>query len=305
MGILLPLATTTLRADWLVLAGLRPAQVAYYTAVATAIPVLLVAYMLNVNRVVKEGLAPRYLRSENENARRLSTLIVAPFSQGRSIRAAIGYAAPMLWLIAIIVVLLAAAVLPGLGEFEAVRALYVAKSTPLSKALCLVGLLTAGIVVIAPLAWTTVRTVVIAVLFPPARLGWAPGYALVVRWIYRGWRHGQFVAKRWTGREFTYELQTDAGDTSYTATRAIEEITNSAQRMAREGVKIVNAEVLDVGGILVAHEKTRTNDADTDTEEGSAMFFEFDQYKLKRLVRYKDWDHARAKLEPARDVGTT
>ncbi len=288
--------TATLRVDLPVLAGLRPTLVAYYTVVATALPVLLVAYVLNVNRMVKKSLGQRYLRSERENARRLSTLIIAPLSQERFMRAAIGYVAPAFWLVAIVIVLCAAAVLPGLGEFEAVRALYLAESTPLSRTLCMVGLLTAGVVAIAPLAWTTVKTVGVAVLFPPASVGWAPGNALAVRRIYRGWKHGRFDAERWTDGKFKYQ-RVDVGISYDDRARAIEEITTSAKRMANEGIKITNAKVLDPGGILVGHIKTRSSDANIDRVEGSAMMFEFDGHKLEKVVRYKDWDHALAELE--------
>jgi hypothetical protein len=288
--------TATFGVDLPVLAGLRPSLVAYYTVVATALPVLLVAYVLNVNRMVKKSLGQRFLRSEEENARRLSTLIIAPLSQERFRRAAVGYMAPAFWLVVIIIVLCAAVVLPGFGEFEAVRALYLAKSAPFSRTLCMVGLLTAGVVAIAPLAWTTVRTIGIAVLFPSAGVGWAPGNALVVRWIYHGWKRGRFDAERWADGEFKYHC-VDDGTIYDDRARAIEEITASAKRMANEGIKITNAKVIDPGGVLVAHTKTRSSDANIGRVEGSAMLFEFDGDKLKKVVRYEDWDHALAALE--------
>jgi hypothetical protein len=294
--------TSTLGVDLPVLASLSPSRVAYYTVVATALPVLLVAYVLNVNRMVKDSLGRRYLRSEQENARRLSTLIIAPLSQERSLNAAIGYVTPVFWLVAIVIVLCAAVVLPGLGEFEAVRALYLAESTPLSRTLCLVGLLTAGVVAVAPLAWTTVKTIRVAVLFPSASVGWAPGNALAVRWIYRGWKHGRFDAERWVDDKFMYQC-VDRGINYEDRARAIEEITTSAKRLANQGIKITNVKVLDPSGILVAHTKTRSDNTDIDGVDGSAMLFEFDKYKLKRVVRYRDWDHALAELKPALDSG--
>src|SRR6266566_1788295 len=134
-------------------------DIAFFTAVATAIPVFVVAYAVGVNKLISESLRPRADSSMRTYLWRLAQAPIDAGSRGsvfRVLRAAMPTGG---WDLVQGVLFVIAVVLPGVGEATALYALYANDASPTTRLWSLLGALTAGLVVLAPLAFAALRSI--------------------------------------------------------------------------------------------------------------------------------------------------
>jgi hypothetical protein len=164
-------------------ASLSGTDVGLYVAVATAIPVLLVVFAVAINDLVGKTIGPRVRHAFRDLFARYSDGLVKARPQSRgspgtivillgSIVAAFRlYTMPSYWKSNLYVTLLmlvfaAAVVMPCLGEYQALHALYTDHASSTTKGLAFVGALTSLVLVIAPVTYTTLK-VFYSLLVPP------------------------------------------------------------------------------------------------------------------------------------------
>lgn len=159
-------------------------EAGYYTAVATAIPVLLVVYVIGVNDFVTNRVLPRH-----QDATRQYTVGMVAMLRGGGFRHALRGSGGLVlaflygWLIALVFV--AAVVLPALGEVYSLRALFLNSASEAAERWSAVGLVSAGVIVVTPLALKAGGTYF---QNPPlAFMGRAVLTFVLILWVYRKW----------------------------------------------------------------------------------------------------------------------
>lgn len=166
----------------------------YYLGVATAIPVLLVVYVIGVNDFVTDHVLPRH----RDAVRRYTVGMVAMLRGGgfrHALRGSGGLALALLygWLVAL--VFLAAVVLPVIGEVYSLRALFLNSASEAAETWSAVGLAAAGMIVVTPLA---LKACGIYFQNPPlAFAGRAVLTFVLVLWVYRKWKTRGLRKNRW------------------------------------------------------------------------------------------------------------
>jgi hypothetical protein len=160
-------------------------EAGYYTAVATAIPVLLVVYVIGVNDFVTNRVLPRH-----QDATRQYTVGMVAMLRGGGFRHALRGSGGLVlaflygWLIALVFV--AAVVLPAVGEVLSLRALFLNSASEAAETWSAVGLAAAGVIVVTPLA---LKAGGIYFQNPPlAFMGRAVVTFALVLWVYRKWK---------------------------------------------------------------------------------------------------------------------
>jgi hypothetical protein len=129
-------------------------DIGFYTAVATAIPALLIAYTVGLVSLASK------LGSDYDRSMKVYLLTILNFATSRSgalmraLRTALSGSGSLL---ALIVVGLAVA-LPGVGEYESLDALAVGSASSITKALSVIGILIASVAVIVPLIVIVLRS---------------------------------------------------------------------------------------------------------------------------------------------------
>jgi hypothetical protein len=132
-------------------------EIAFFAASATIIPVLLVAYVLGVNKMT-QALGQRYFKSFGEYSQRVDEALSSREGRAKNtVRAVVAFFAAIVYQIGVLSLFTAAVALPSFGEYEALHALYADQTSSFARAASFYGALTAGAVVIAPLALTALR----------------------------------------------------------------------------------------------------------------------------------------------------
>lgn len=140
------------------LASLTGTEVGFYAAVATIIPVFVLAYVVALNRILGQTLAPRGARSTDSYVQ----FLLAVYNRERwgkpAVRALGAFLLATVYQLVIIALFVVAVALPSIGEYAALHALYVDRSASSAKTLGLLGALIAAAIVITPVAWTTLKS---------------------------------------------------------------------------------------------------------------------------------------------------
>jgi hypothetical protein len=138
-------------------AHLSNGEVGYYTAVATAIPVLLVAYLVGVQGFLSDKVGPRIETIWRNQALQVFDWL-RDAEKPREGAQTLGYTLALLLYQAVgFGLLLAAVVLPATGEIAALQALFGGSPNSELRWLSEVGIAAAGIVVLFPLALRVLR----------------------------------------------------------------------------------------------------------------------------------------------------
>jgi hypothetical protein len=138
-------------------AKLSSGEIGYYTAIATAIPVLLVAYVVGVQGFIRETLVPRVEKTRRNQSRRLFDVARDVGNLSEVLRT-LGYTLTfLLYRMAGYVLLLAAVILPATGEIAALRALLGSSPSSELQSLSEIGVIAAGVVVVFPLTFRVLR----------------------------------------------------------------------------------------------------------------------------------------------------
>jgi hypothetical protein len=138
-------------------ANLSNGEIGYYTAVATAIPVLLVAYVVGVRDFVAESIVPRAEKIAGNQSRRLFESARDVRSLPKAFRALSSPIVATLYQALVLAVFVAAALLPALGEAAALAALFGGSPNTELRTLSEIGIIAAGAVVLFPLGIHVIR----------------------------------------------------------------------------------------------------------------------------------------------------
>ncbi len=126
-------------------------EIGFYTATATAIPVLLVAYAVSVRGWVNETILPRVEQIGHDRMHRMLESIRDIGDWRKAARAASGTLLDTLYQIALLGILAAAALLPAAGEVAALAALLNGSKVSGLQTMSEIGIIAAGVVVLFPL----------------------------------------------------------------------------------------------------------------------------------------------------------
>lgn len=126
-------------------------DIAFFTAVATAIPVFLVAYVIGVQDTI-EGFGKGYSASSTKYLQHLRDALTHEDGKMRNLFGALGaLAAATVYQVASFILFIIAVGMPAAAEYASLHGLYVGHATSGSKSIALIGGLIAGAIVVMPL----------------------------------------------------------------------------------------------------------------------------------------------------------
>lgn len=133
-------------------------DIAFCAAVITVVPVFLVAYVVGVQKLMSNVFEHGYVRSSKNYLQYLRKALQDEDDRTvKVIRAMASMVMMTVYQVALFCVFLLAVGLPAIGEYCALHGLYVGQVSSTEKTLALLGALTAGAIVIAPLAYIAFR----------------------------------------------------------------------------------------------------------------------------------------------------
>lgn len=132
-------------------AELSNGEIGYYTAVATAIPVLLVAYVVGVRDFVADSILPRIQNVTRGYTRRFFEVSRDVHDIRKALRALVSPFIAIVYQAVVVGLFVVVALLPAAGETASLRALYEGIRNPELQRLSEIGIIAAGIVVLFPL----------------------------------------------------------------------------------------------------------------------------------------------------------
>jgi len=255
-------------------------EAGFYTAVATAIPVLLVAYAVSLNRFASDKAGPAYDRSMKS-----FVLGFVNFATRRTavVRRVAGGLLSGTGSIALLLGVSMAVVLPGVGEYESLHALASGSASSLTEVLTWVGVLVALGVAAAPLLFKIVRSF----SFVPfvKYLVAAKRNAQSIEELYSHWEHSE-------GRldpRIALDYVDGAGTSSWKGSDNFPEFCSKA--WGESFPEWRGTEFVDDKRLLVY---------DRIGEAKRATFFEVADGKVSHLITYSNRDQAIAENEERR-----
>lgn len=126
-------------------------DIAFFTAVATVIPVFLVAYVIGVQKIM-EGFGKRYSGSSAKYLQHVRDVLKQEDGKLRNFFSALGaLAAATIYQVASAILFIIAVGMPAAAEYASLHGLYVGHASSSSKTIALIGGLVAGAIVVLPL----------------------------------------------------------------------------------------------------------------------------------------------------------
>ncbi len=256
----------------------------FYVAVASAIPVLLVAYTFQFTQFATYKLGPGYDRSM-----RTYLLSATNFATRRAV--AIGRASGALLITlgvgASLIILVLSVVLPAIGEYESVNALAAGSASSTTKAWAWIGLWAALIAVTVPLVFVVLR----AFSFFPFIAYWRTvrENAEDMEGIYDNWPAGE----NWFDATTLFRFESGAESRQWIGALNFDTFRTEAW-----------------GGAFPEHRGTVILDDkrvimfDRVGSQKGATLFEVEDQKLKQVVAYNSRDQAVAANDPPRPLQT-
>ena len=196
----------------------------------------------------------------------------------------------------LVVVVMFAIVLPGLGEYEALHALELGWASSTARVLSLVGLLAASVVVLVPIVAILLRSLSFIPSVSYAIQAWDNKKA--VRQIYAGWKADSFSgAADWMEPSIVLKLvEADGTEDPYIGAPNFGTfVTKAWQNNCPEWR----------GAILLASRRVMVYDRITHeggSDQDGATLFTVADHKVKEMVVYQDRKRAQTDHEVKREV---
>jgi hypothetical protein len=252
-------------------------DIGFYTAVATAIPALLIAYTVGLVSLASK------LGSDYDRSMRVYLLTIVNFATSRSgaltraLRTVLSGSGSLL---ALIVVGLAV-VLPGVGEYESLHALAAGSASSITKALSVIGIWIASVAVIVPLIIIVLRSF----SFIPVVSYWIRVRKNMqdVHSIYSSWERGSVSSTQWMAPAIEFKLfrRTAGPPSGWTGPNNLANLVADAW-----GNKYPQWH----GAVLLGPERVMVFDR-VGTEDGATIFRIVEQ-KVTELFVYQDRERA-------------
>lgn len=269
------------------LRSMTTSEADFFTTIAAAIPVLLVAYTFQFAQFATHKLGPGYDRSM-----RMYLLSITNFATRRAVAISRGTGALLITLgvAASLIILVLSVVLPAIGEYEAVSALATHSASSTAKAWALRGLWAALIAVTVPLLVVVVR----AFSFFPFVAYWKTvrKNAKDIEGIYHDWS----ICEDWFDTATSFMVVNGAASPPWIG-----------------GANFDTFKAAAWGGAIPEHrgtvmlDDTRVIVFDRVAGQKRATFFETEHTthkKLKQLVAYGSRDQALDEHDPPRPLRT-